>query len=445
MDTIRATVVSELQTALSAITSKTESVQSLVIALSGGKDSVVLLDIISRLVDDTKGGSNTLPSIYAFHVNHGLSSDAEDWEQHCAHICAHRNIPFQSCAVTITPKPRTSLEAQARELRYQRLVEFTKQVKGAIVTAHHLHDQMETMLLQLKRGAGPRGLACMQLLSYKEQVPIIRPMLAIAQDAVNQYANTKRLSWVEDASNKDERYDRNFLRQQIIPQLQARWPAISAAIARSAQHCHEQAVLLEQVCREKLCTLQDAERRLDVVALTALSEMWQKQILREWLRQFFPLSPSTAVLAQIQTMLTAREDSQPLVEMSDYSVRRFRGKLWCVSRFSHLPEQLSIPEAGLNLPMWEKTLCVNWPDNTTSDRAHITLVTGMPAIKFRPLGKLHNKRLKEWLKEWEVPPWERIQVPIIFFKETPVAVCLQHEILVLQTPPDIPPLDFTYK
>ncbi|MCW8091654.1 tRNA lysidine(34) synthetase TilS [Alteromonas sp. ASW11-130] len=444
MDNIRATVLAELQHALSTLQSQPVPAQTLVVALSGGKDSVVLLDILYRIAGSEEDNPYKLPSLYAFHVNHGLSSEADDWMHHCSILCAHRNIPFESATVTLQSKPRISLEAQARELRYTRLLEFTKRKNGVLVTAHHLHDQVETMLLQLKRGAGPKGLGSMQAVSFRNEVPIIRPMLDVSQEAINQYAITSKLSWVEDESNIDERFDRNFLRRQIIPLMEARWPAVSRAISRSAQFCNEQAQLLEQVSKEKLLSLQDAENKLDVALLLDHSELWQKQILREWLRQFFPLSPSSSVLLQIQKMLIAKEGSQPLVGIGEYSVRRFKGKLWCINRFEHLPEHLPIPDTGVTLPVWGKRLNVDVAKDAQWDRGSLSLVTGLPSIKLRPVGKLHSKLFKEWLKEWEVPPWERIQVPLVFYNDSPVAVCLHNQIVALQTPPTVPLLEFSY-
>ncbi|NMH59698.1 tRNA lysidine(34) synthetase TilS [Alteromonas ponticola] len=445
MDTMRATVLKELQQALITISVENKPVQSLVVALSGGKDSVVMLDILACLANDNTVFATELPSLYAYHVNHGLSADADDWEQHCANLCAHRDISFQSISISIAHKSRTSLEAQARELRYRRLLEFTKQVDGALITAHHLHDQVETVLLQLKRGAGPKGLAGMQPLSYREQVPIIRPMLNVSQDAVNRYALTKKLSWVKDASNQDERFERNFLRQTIIPQLETRWPSLSSAISRSARFCYEQALLLEQETTTKLGAVQDGSNRLTIAALLEHGELWQKQILREWLKQFFPLSPSASVLMQIQQMLTAREDSQPLVEIGEFAIRRFKGQLWCTPQFKYLPEQMRFSENGVTLPLWGTKLTTGSERPSSTLLKRIRLVTGMPAIKIKPVNKAHHKLFKEWLKEWEVPPWERLHIPIIFFEEMPIAVCLHDKIMALQTPADIPAIDFIYK
>ncbi len=442
---IRATLQAELEEALAALEALSASPQALVIALSGGKDSIVLLDVVASLVASNNVTAASLPPLYAFHVNHGLSRFADDWTAHCAQLCAHRNIPFNSASVVIQPKPRTSLEAQARELRYMRLLEFTQQVNGALLTAHHLHDQMETMLLQLKRGAGPKGLGSMQPVSFRDGVPILRPMLHISQHAIRQYAEAKKLSWVDDESNTDQRFDRNFLRHNIIPALESRWPSMPIAVSRSAQFCHEQALLLEQVSREKLSQLQNDQNKLNITRLLTQSELWQKQILREWLRQFFPNSPSSAILVQIQNMLTAREDSQPLVEIGEFSVRRFKGYLWCTYKFEHLPEQLHFALDGVKLPLWDKQLRIRQPQISKDVQQKLTITTGMPSIKLRPIGKLHNKLFKEWLKEWEVPPWERLQVPLIFYQDTPVAVCLEDRIVLLQTPPDLPIFDFIYE
>ncbi|MDG1752546.1 MAG: tRNA lysidine(34) synthetase TilS, partial [Thalassotalea sp.] len=193
----------------------------LVIAYSGGVDSQVLLHAVTEL----KRQSCIEQDVMAVHVNHGLSARSKEWQSFTQQQCEQLNIHFETITVEIIDKPRTSLEAQARDKRYQALENISPS-NALILTGHHQDDQVETFLLSLKRGSGLKGLSAMASESEfggKKQ-KLLRPLLNISRENIVQYAKEHQLEWIEDESNSDTRFDRNFLRKEILPHLKERWP-----------------------------------------------------------------------------------------------------------------------------------------------------------------------------------------------------------------------------
>ena len=196
------------------------------VAFSGGLDSQVLLHALAA-------GRELLPaSLSALHVNHNLQPDAPAWAEHCRAVCAGLGIPYQALSVQAHPEPGESPEAAARVARYRALTGAVP-AGGVLLTAHHQDDQAETLLLQLVRGAGPKGLAAMPERTTVKGVTLLRPLLDVSRDTLHDYARRHDLTWVEDPSNTRTDYDRNFLRHDILPRLHARWPAIGPPRSRT--------------------------------------------------------------------------------------------------------------------------------------------------------------------------------------------------------------------
>ncbi|QJR81787.1 tRNA lysidine(34) synthetase TilS [Alteromonas pelagimontana] len=401
------------------------SSDALVIAYSGGVDSTVLLHCVKQIAQDLD-----LPPLFAFHVNHGLNKNAMLWQSHCATFCQTLNVPFASATVEVKPRPRQSLEAEARDQRYAALMAFCQEKNAALLLGQHEDDQLETLLLQLKRGAGPKGLSGMAESHWRDNVLLLRPMLNISQSEIHKYATDNNLNWVEDDSNKDTRFDRNFLRQQILPVLQQRWPQFATTASRSARLCQEQSFLLQEVITERLATLRTTTGALDVTRLNQFSYHWQKQLLRTWLEESGLKLPSSAVLDQIVNMLTANQDRQPLVQLDQYQIRRFQGNLKIVTPLLPAPETEVIVNENtpLSLSWWPVTF-------ELTGSGGCTLIAGLPSIIIRPEGSDVSKPLKTWLKSWHVPPWERKNVPILFKESQPVAVILKDTVKMLYSSP----------
>jgi len=209
----------------------------MIIAYSGGLDSHVLLHAVAAMRAELTGCE-----FIAVHINHGLSEKAGQWTKHCANQCEVLNITFAHINVDAKNKTGESPEAVAREVRYQAFREFM-QPGDCLLTAHHQDDQAETLLIQLLRGAGPRGLAAMPYYSDFAEGWHARPLLNFSRDELHEYAqqtfSQNQSAWIDDESNSDTRFDRNFLRHEIIPKLKARFPGMAATLSRSAGLCAE--------------------------------------------------------------------------------------------------------------------------------------------------------------------------------------------------------------
>ena len=217
------------------------------IGLSGGMDSVVLLDVLHEL-----HASREL-SLSAIHVNHQISAHAGEWEALCRALCARRGIALTVERVKVTPDG-SGMEAAARRLRYRAYASIDADF---VALAHHLDDQAETFLLQLLRGAGPKGLAGMPVVRPQESAMegkaasphILRPLLDLRRSDIEAYAKSRGLEWVEDDSNADSRFDRNYLRNELLVQLDARFPGYRETLARAARNLADYSLLAEELAR----------------------------------------------------------------------------------------------------------------------------------------------------------------------------------------------------
>jgi tRNA(Ile)-lysidine synthase len=396
---------------------------------SGGLDSQVLLHALVELIN-TQQLDISLSNLHAVHINHGWSKHAQHWEQHCQQECQRLKVDYHAVTINAKPSNGESPEAYARTARYAALAKFIHQ-NDYLLTAHQQDDQAETLLLQLLRGAGIKGLASMPQLSAFAQGWHFRPLLNIARADLLAYAKHHQLNWIEDESNNNTRYTRNFLRQQILPELKQRWPTVNAAIARSANHCAEASLLLDELAQQDLKQVQgDYPNSLSCSRLLALPAIRQKNILRFWFDQLNIHYPSTAQLKHIlQDILHSKQDANPEVILQNKIIKRYRNNLFIIDRNnSHdataiytwdLTQPLVIPALG----SLTATLTFN-----KGIRADI-LKQGKLSIRFRqlgerchPAGRQGSHPLKKLFQEWRVPPWQRDHIPLLYCDDQLVAV-----------------------
>ena len=315
--------------------STTYTPTSIAIACSGGLDSMVLLHLAHAWC-----AQQGIP-LFAFHVHHGLSPNADAWLAHCERSCAELGVPFDHRHVTI-PVDGSGVEAAARRPRYAALGAMCR-AHGAtlLLTAHHLDDQAETVLLQLLRGSGPAGLSGMEAANRSpgllgDDVTVMaRPLLTQPRAALEAYAATHALTWVEDESNQDARYARNALRHQVMPALAANFPGFQARLARGAAHVASAQRMLEELAAQDLAACLDGDA-VDLAVLGALSADRIDNCLRHLFAVRGLAMPSTAWLAEmVWQLFSAREDAQLKVTHPDCHIRRHRGKLYLTP---HLPE-----------------------------------------------------------------------------------------------------------
>jgi len=427
----------------------------IVVAYSGGIDSQVLLHALSQL----KLQNLLSNELSVCHINHGLSSNAGIWQEAAEIFCQKLSIPIQVIEVNVKEISGESLEALAREARYEAIKSYSVN-NALIVTGHHLDDQGETFLLALKRGAGLKGLSAMadtvklhfgstlaKAVEPADQL-LVRPLLNVSRKEINSYALLHNLTWVEDESNKDLRFDRNFIRHQIMPLLTDRWPAMLSTIKRSSEHCQEGQLLLTELAVQDLSCCQLSRVSLSVNELTKLSSARFNNLIRYFLEVNHCLMPSTKQLQQIQLQLLAASDKSPEIKVSNYWLRRFKGELVITPNYQNLLswqyhfsiERVKNTKHIIPLPDGLGQLCFKLDNNANKTQPfckgepnlvlylkppeptqQITIRFSHENPKCLPEFRQHSRELKKVLQELNIAPWQRKRIPFIYYKD--ILVC----------------------
>lgn len=392
-------------------------------ALSGGVDSVALLaGLVMLRRKHARWGA--LP-LRAVHVHHGLRPAADDWARHCRTLCREWDVPLIVRRVKVPQGRGLSLEAEARTVRYAALGRGLRREEW-LLTAHHVDDQLETQLLQWMRGAGVAGLAAMPPIMTFGRGALVRPLLGETRAALVSWAKSQRLAWVEDDSNVDERFDRNYVRAKVLPVLRARWPAAALVAARSAAHLREARELLEALAASDFAAIGVEGHQINIAKLSKLSPARQRNVLRYWLEREGLVQPDVVHLERIRRELpAARRDANPLVRWQGGEVRRFRGRLIIV----RLEPEATPGEATRRPWDWRRSrrfelgggagvlrLVADPHGSLDGTRLPARLWVGRreggESLALRRGGP--RRRLKELLRDSAVPPWLRNRLPILF-------------------------------
>ncbi|WP_312759299.1 tRNA lysidine(34) synthetase TilS [Pantoea brenneri] len=403
---------------LSALDSLLQPDAALVVAFSGGLDSTVLLHQAWRWQQLHSPQSR----LRALHVHHGLSPNADRWAAHCLALCQQWQLACEVLRVRVDGRD-SGIEAAARTARYQAL-SAALQPGETLLTAQHLDDQCETLLLALKRGSGPAGLAAMPQSRSLGAHRLLRPLLNHSRQALEQYARTHQLVWVEDESNQDLRYDRNFLRQRLLPELSQRWPHFAEATARSAALCSEQEQLLDELLAEQLSALIQPDGSLHFPPLLTMSEVRVNALLRRWIAGQGGAMPSRDALNRIRNeVMASREDAQPRLQFGQAELRRYRQQLYWLPRLSSLRDvQLTWPDLHQPLAL---------PDDLgtlqASQSQHLLRfprLNEQVSVRFHAHGQVHlvgrsgGREMKKLWQALHIPPWQRERIPLIFYNQT---------------------------
>ncbi len=397
------------------------------VAYSGGCDSHVLLHALVAIQDQ-------LPAtvISALHVNHGLAEEADHWAAHCEQIAVGLGVAFQAVSVDGMGDAGESPEAAARQARYHVFKQLMTDGDGLLL-AHHEDDQAETLLLQLFRGAGVRGLAAMPRYVAFSKGWMGRPLLGVSRQHLRDYANEAGLNWIEDPGNQSPDFDRNFLRHNIIPDLLPRWPALAHTLARAAQHQSAASRLLDELAAEDMEVLAGSRSGcLSIHALSLLSRERQDNVLRYWIHRQGILLPSCVQLQRIHAeVLSAREDAQPQVGWADSMIRRYQDDLYL------LPAEAGRDSLACDPLDWDLKDDLELADGrrlklerqkgvglkaSLEGRSDISVRFRQGGEVCRPLGRKQGHRLKTLWQEWGVPPWERNRIPLIYAGEEIIQV-----------------------
>lgn len=378
---------------------------SLLIAYSGGLDSMVLLHLLA---------SRTGANLRALHVHHGLQPQADAWAEHCREFCVDLGVPLRVLRVTIDPRDAAGPEAAARRARYAAL--RGEMAHGdCLVLAHHRDDQAETVLLRLLRGSGVQGLGAMRRLCEFAPGRLWRPLLDIPRAELKAYAKANALRWIEDPHNADARYARSWLRQEIIPRLEARFAQTHESLTRTATLAAESAELLDELARSDLSSLH-AGSGLDVPALLATTAPRRRNVLRFWLQTQGFETPSAAQLERVSAeVLMADKAARPCLRWRGCELRRYRDRLYAM-------RPLPLPPAQEAL-RWATGNRLALPDGCGELETETGRATGTGSaliVRFaqggeqlKPAGAAHARSLKNLFQEAAVPPWVRRRTPLI--------------------------------
>lgn len=400
---------------------------SILIGLSGGVDSVVLLHYLCQ------NAVRYAWRLCALHVHHGISRNADNWAEFCIELCAQYQVPLHIEYVDIAPLRGHGVEAAARKLRH---AAFARQSCDFVALAHHIDDQAETLLLQLLRGAGVRGAAAMpQLIGRTDSIPLVRPLLNCTRQEILDYAAEHSLRWINDESNVDASYPRNYLRHRIFPLIDEKFPAYRETLARSAQNFAEASELLDELARLDASDLYTAqhggseagELSMKVSRLKSLSLLRAKNLFRFYLHEKGAPTPQASQLRDMFWQLfDARNDASVCVSYGGgWQVRRYRDEVFVLPTLNEFDRNFVLA--------WSGELELDWP--ALDSQLHFkstkqTQETGISLAKLqcgpvtlrlrsggetlRPNPNAARRTLKNLLQEKLVPPWQRDRLPLLY-------------------------------
>ena len=420
-----------------------------VVGLSGGIDSVVLLHLLSSLPSylpfssssseestdlpflnsTAQNTSNHFFFLKAIHINHQLQSNANEWQLFCVSLCEKLNIPIECIFVNAHAKQGEGPEAAARKARYEAFNSVLNE-DDVLLTGHHLDDQIETIFLQMLRGTGVDGAAGIRFISQFSTSFLIRPLLIYSRKSIEEYARKNNINWINDPTNDEINFDRNYLRHQILPVLEKRWPSYRETLSRFSSNIRQASELLNEIAEKDYLLIKEDDTQsfahcLDINKLKELSISRQNNLVRHWLSVEGYSPPSKNLLTQIHAAIAARIDASPIVSWANVELRRYKNKIYLLDKnrekipqnFSlkisnwRQGERVKIPGYGvLELMSSEndgiKSSCFS------SEDIQIKLRQG--GEKCKPKNRNKSQVLKKIFQEKNIPPWCRDTIPIVF-------------------------------
>ena len=392
-----------------------------VVAYSGGMDSTALLYALSQIGDG-------IP-IIAIHINHQINKDSDTWEQHCRKNALSYGVNFESFKIDLNYNSGKGLEATLRESRYKIFQDFIMEGDW-LLTAHHQSDQTETLMLNLFRGSGVSGLSAINTLRKFYSGNLVRPLLEINRKYLKEYVLKNDLSWLDDPSNYDNDFDRNYLRNKIIPQLEDRWPSLDKRLAKVAKFSFEAKLSIEELAKIDLENTGTIDC-YNIELLRDLPKTRQRNLIRYSLNKMNLPSPPFNQLMEITKIITKySNNSHPLISWKGAQIRCYRDFLYLLPKSS-----LNLELKGQKFFPHNDSLCLG------ENMGQISLVPSQKVgidpniaelgleINFRnggenihPIDSKHDRKLKKLLQERKVFPWLRDKIPLLLHKGEIVCV-----------------------
>lgn len=398
-----------------------QSKPKLLLALSGGLDSSVLLHLLAE-------ARHTVPfELHAMHVHHGLSTNADSWAEFCSKRCQQLDVPMQIVHVHVAKNmdyknSMQGIEAEARQLRYKALFDykFDTQQADFVVTAHHQDDQAETLLLQLFRGAGVKGLSCMAAADKTRR--LLRPLLNMSRQMLYEYALKYEIEWCNDESNDNTQYERNFVRHELMPVLESRFQGIKPVLARTASHMAEASELLEILASQDAGQLL-VDNSLCLQGLSQLAIARAKNVLRWWFLQNQLEMPAADHLNQIiEQLFHAKKDADLSIKLQHLTLKRYQQRAYLIT--DKLAEPFDM--------VWNGEKVLELPDGSLLQFSRaagrgLALKLGIAKLRitnrsggerFKPDVLRPTRTLKHLLQEANMPPWQRLHLPLVYWEDS---------------------------
>ncbi|GGY64904.1 tRNA lysidine(34) synthetase TilS [Marinobacter zhanjiangensis] len=372
------------------------------VALSGGLDSIVLLHLACHVF------ARRPEILSAIHVNHQLQPDASHFESRCRQICEQLGVPLEVVRVRVDDSPG-SIETRARDARYRVFSE--RLVPGEVLLmAHHQDDQEETLLFRFLRGSGVRGLGGMPAERTLGRGRLVRPWLQVPRRLLRQQALSACWSWVEDPTNADDGFDRNFLRHRILPVLRERWPQLDRRLLATARACRESAELADLLAESHYQQLEAGRDRLSLSGVRALPLVACRNLLQWWLGDSLDRSLGDS---EIRDLLDSSDDASPEILAGEFALRRFQDHIYRVPRV----RAPLVGDQPLLANEWvtDGDYCLCLRCHGDIDKVpQLRLGHRRGGERLRPGPEGQSRPLKKWLQEQQVPPWERNRLPLVF-------------------------------
>ncbi len=389
---------------------------ALLVAYSGGLDSTVLLHALANIA--------SARNLRAIHVNHALHPQSPRWAEHCNAFAAALQVPISVISVQVPRAGGEGLESAARRARYAAFA--ANLIPGELLTlAQHRDDQIETVLLKLVRGAGPEGLGAMRTLRDFEQGYLWRPLLAAPRAVLQAYAQANNLTWIEDPSNLNRDFDRNYLRHDIIPRLHQRWPQMDTAITHSLTWNQAAADFIAGEAQRALVHIRDENpAALHWRDWLNLPAALRDPALRLWLRELGLPAPTHLHVQELMRQVQAAGDREPCVRWPGVELRRYRDRLYAMRPLQPIPYDWQHRWNGepLTLPADCGVLrLASTADQTPFDGNEVSLPSCTFWVRFRHGGErlklkgaTYSKDLRTVFQEAGIAPWERGRIPLVF-------------------------------
>lgn len=399
-----------------------QPVRHVYIAYSGGADSHVLLHLAA-------GIENMRGRMTAVHIHHGLQPEADAWEQHAETIARNLTINYRAIRVDASASKGESPEEAARNARYSALKTLLE-VGDILLVAHHQDDQLESILLQLLRGAGLRGLSGMPESMLFGRGHLLRPLLKTSKQAICAYASSKQLSVIHDPSNCETDFNRNYLRHEVLPLLTRRWPSCAVTVSRAAEHCAQAERMLANVAQEDFDRVFNvADKTLSISLLQDFDQGRQLGVLRHWFSYFGLKMPSQIFLQNLLNQLVgADSDRQPEMINQGRSIRRYRDKIYCLQeKRAEQPLPIVWPQDQQNVSIGHNQK-LSWRLSTFGiplslwREARIEIRYRSGSEKIAVPGRNGRHSLKKLYQEAGIPPWRRQWIPLIYLNDELAAV-----------------------